>query len=544
MYDAAGRLSTTSAVPLSGVTRTITRGYNLATGQLSSVDGSWGEGLSFDYDGPLLTGLTWTGAVGGTAGASVILGYDDNFRVASQTVTGGTTLSIGYDNDGLLTSAGGMTVTRRSDNGMVAATTITATSGGSTGTVSDEYTYDLNGQLASYTASSTVGTTTKLLYSETIVTRDNAGRIKEKIDAYGYTGATESHDWQYDYDTAGRLTQAKEDGVVTGSYGYDDDDNRIAATVGGTVISPLSAASYDAQDRMTAYGGATYAYGANGELATKTVSGAVTSYTYDAFGNLLDVTPPTGSAVDYVIDGLNRRVGRKVGGSLVQGLLYKDQLNSVAELDGTGALIAQYIYGTKANVPDLRIDAAGNVYRVLSDHLGSPRLVVKVSDGTTAERMDFDEFGNEAITAGATISVPFGFAGGLADPQTGLVRFGARDYDPTTGRWVSKDPIRFAAGQANIYEYAASNPVGTIDPNGMDANSCPTSSIQCCINGQTPANDNCIECFPSSDNCAQQCSGYLGPGECYRGKDGWNYCNDRTGQHAYQRCFSECKGYL
>ena len=60
---------------------------------------------------------------------------------------------------------------------------------------------------------------------------------------------------------------------------------------------------------------------------------------------------------------------------------------------------------------------------------------------------------------------PFGFAGGLYDHQTGLVRFGARDYDAETGRWTSKDPAGFAGG-LNLYQYAVNNPVNLIDPNG------------------------------------------------------------------------------
>jgi RHS repeat-associated protein len=46
---------------------------------------------------------------------------------------------------------------------------------------------------------------------------------------------------------------------------------------------------------------------------------------------------------------------------------------------------------------------------------------------------------------------PFGFAGGLYDRDTGLVRFGARDYDAETGRWTARDPILFAGGQGNLY---------------------------------------------------------------------------------------------
>jgi len=61
----------------------------------------------------------------------------------------------------------------------------------------------------------------------------------------------------------------------------------------------------------------------------------------------------------------------------------------------------------------------------------------------------------------------FGFAGGLYDADTGLVRFGARDYDPVVGRWTSKDPILFAGGQANLYVYVGGDPINFIDPSGL-----------------------------------------------------------------------------
>ena len=61
---------------------------------------------------------------------------------------------------------------------------------------------------------------------------------------------------------------------------------------------------------------------------------------------------------------------------------------------------------------------------------------------------------------------PFGFAGGLYDPDTGLVRFGSRDYDPSIGRWTAKDPILFAGGQTNLYVYVGNDPVNFVDPEG------------------------------------------------------------------------------
>ena len=75
-----------------------------------------------------------------------------------------------------------------------------------------------------------------------------------------------------------------------------------------------------------------------------------------------------------------------------------------------------------------------------------------------------DSRGEEAREGAAR--QPFGFAGGLYDADTKLVRFGARDYDPETGRWTCKDPIGFAGRQGNQYAYVDGEPVNLIDPDG------------------------------------------------------------------------------
>ena len=66
--------------------------------------------------------------------------------------------------------------------------------------------------------------------------------------------------------------------------------------------------------------------------------------------------------------------------------------------------------------------------------------------------MDYDEFGQVVADTNPGFQ-PFGFAGGLYDADTGLTRFGARDYDPVVGRWTSKDPARFSGGW-NLYAYS------------------------------------------------------------------------------------------
>jgi RHS repeat-associated protein len=101
------------------------------------------------------------------------------------------------------------------------------------------------------------------------------------------------------------------------------------------------------------------------------------------------------------------------------------------------------------------------------EHLGSVRLVVDATPGAIAQRIDYDPFGNPIYVIGAPAFQPFGFAGGIHDPDTGLVRFGARDQDPATGRWTTKDPIRFAGGDANLYAYTSNDPMNFIDPMGL-----------------------------------------------------------------------------
>ncbi|MEN8147447.1 MAG: RHS repeat-associated core domain-containing protein, partial [Campylobacterota bacterium] len=66
-----------------------------------------------------------------------------------------------------------------------------------------------------------------------------------------------------------------------------------------------------------------------------------------------------------------------------------------------------------------------------------------------------------------SFKVPFGFAGGLYDPDTGLTRFGYRDYDAYTGKWTAKDPIGFDGGDSNLYGYVLGDPVNFLDPLGL-----------------------------------------------------------------------------
>jgi RHS repeat-associated protein len=143
-------------------------------------------------------------------------------------------------------------------------------------------------------------------------------------------------------------------------------------------------------------------------------------------------------------------------------------LKPVAELDGSGALVAQFAYGSKPNVPDY-VMRGGATYRVVSDHLGSPRYVVNVNDsGDVPFQASYSSFGE--VTGTGLDWMAFGFAGGIYDSEAGLVRFGARDLDPMVGRWTAKDPLRFENGNApNLYIYADGDPANLVDLTGRQA---------------------------------------------------------------------------
>jgi RHS repeat-associated protein len=190
-------------------------------------------------------------------------------------------------------------------------------------------------------------------------------------------------------------------------------------------------------------------------------------YAYDALGNLKHITRGDGLLVDYVYDAFGRRIAKL--GSLERRYLYRNGLSPVAVLDNQNHTLARFVFASRANSPDFMVLSDGSTYAFVSDQRGSPRLIVNTATGAIAQRIDYDEFGKPTITnsSGFDPSLqPFGFAGGLYDADTGLVRFGARDYEADTGRWLAKDPILFAGRQSNLYVYVNNDPVNHTDPSG------------------------------------------------------------------------------
>jgi RHS repeat-associated protein len=261
----------------------------------------------------------------------------------------------------------------------------------------------------------------------------------------------------------------------------------------------------------------------NGDLTAKESAAQAYAFAYDLSSNLrsAQATGTTSATIDYVIDGMNRRIGKTItpgaGSPVSDGLLYNEQRRVVAELDGSNNVLSTLVYGLKPNVPDYMV-RGGTTYRIVSDWRGDVRLVLdttKTGSAAVVEQIDYDEWGNvtnlvdPACTLGGTelCFQPFGFAGGLWEAATGLVRFGARDYDPLARRWVSKDPIRFDGG-INLYEYVGDDPINRIDLAGKD----PTFAQ--CLQMLSDANTACLNQCKSTVLLVCSLFGGQSPSDC------------------------------
>ena len=135
----------------------------------------------------------------------------------------------------------------------------------------------------------------------------------------------------------------------------------------------------------------------------------------------------------------------------------------LAVYDGADNLLMRFEYADDRMPVSLTIERA--IYYLAYDQVGSLRVVAD-SNSDVVKRIDYDSFGNIIADTNEAFKIPIGFAGGLHDRDTGLVRFGFRDYDPDVGRWTAKDPIFFAGGDMDLYGYVLNNPINFIDPIG------------------------------------------------------------------------------
>lgn len=454
-YDVGGVLQTIT-LP-SGRTQVYNRG---ADGRLSSI--VYPEAtVSYSYDGlaELPSTITRSPAVGaaqtttteyeanlpvrtiysGATSGQEDLTYGSSLLLTHRSFTSGAdsgNFALTYDADRRLMSYGPMTFSRNGPDRM--ADTVTVGSGVVT------LGYSPEGRLISRTVS--VGGVQKHATSYTL----GAFRLPvTRVDDVEGTIRNET----FGYDNVGQLTMVERDNTTTETYAYDSRGNRTT--------SSGEAATYDAQDRLIARGGTNYGFDDDGFLATRGTS----SYDYSATGELQSATVG-GVTVTYDYDGFRRLVRRTQGGQSTT-FFYGDpfDLYRISAYRVPGEALTHCFYDEFGYL--VALERGGQRFIVATDLVGSPRLVIDDASGSVVKAVDRDAFGVVLSDSAPAFVLPIGYAGGAEDPQTKLVRFGLRDYEPDAGRFTARDPALLDGHQTNFYAYARSSPLGYRDPTGL-----------------------------------------------------------------------------
>jgi RHS repeat-associated protein len=415
------------------------RDYDAESGLLTTVTTSTGAEIRYAFEGFLHERTS----IEGPFRSDVSAEFDANFRRETLVVKGGEPVSFSYDQDGLLTGAGPLAI-ERNHRGEV--TRLTADG------ASLDYDYDAGGRISKQRARFGSRALMQVEYEW-----DRSDRLSARSEAIGRAANRAS----FSYDATGRLTAEEIEGrkIV---YGYDLNGNRISRRDREHEV----ASYYDDQDRLLSAGSSEFAYDGAGRLSSrKAEAGGTSTYRFDPLGALEQVVLSDGRIIDYVNDGYGRRIQKKVEGRATGGLIYHGGDHPVAEVDAQGQLLSTFLYGQGRHVPDAMI-RDGTTFLLVTDVVGSVRLVLDAGSGEVVQTITYDGFGRVLADSRPGFQ-PFGFAGGLYDPDTGLVRFGRREYDPDAGRWTAKDPLLFWGGDTNLYAYAGNAPTFVNDPTGL-----------------------------------------------------------------------------
>ncbi|WP_017327101.1 RHS repeat domain-containing protein [Synechococcus sp. PCC 7336] len=317
-------------------------------------------------------------------------------------------------------------------------------------------------------------------------TYDLAGRL-EQISQSNDGGAIAEYRYRYQYDAANRITELVSiDGVS--SFSYDERSQLISAEHS---FQTDEVYTYDANGNRTNDGSRSgpdnrlledeqflYDYDDEGNRIRQTdrATGEVTEYEFDHRNQLRAVVTRDSNgntilSAEYDYDVFGRRILRTVDsdgdGALAaqtERFVY-DGEHIALVFDGEGNLAYRYLHGPAIDRVLAQEDAEGTVLFALTDHLGSVRDLVD-AEGNVVNHLTYDSFGNITSQSNPEVEFRFSYAGREFDDETGLFYNRARYLDPSTGQFISQDPLGFGAGDTNLYRYVANSPLNFTDPSG------------------------------------------------------------------------------
>ena len=272
----------------------------------------------------------------------------------------------------------------------------------------------------------------------------------------------------YGYDRQGRLIEAD---TVLGTYRYDYDavGNRIGQQHAADTVTKTEQYHYAKEgegNRLLAIEKtngkdeqATYHYN---ETGSPEQAGDL-RYSYNADQRPIQVYKADQLIAEYSYNGFGERIKKVVYSGSQKHITYYlyDGNTLTAEADEKGRITAQYLYLDNRPVAKLQ---DRDIYAIHTDHLGTPRAVTD-SDRKTVWQADYSPFGEAQIKT-ETIALNLRFPGQYADQETGTYYNYYRDYNPSTGRYQTSDPIGLKGG-INTYAYVSGNPLGLVDPLGL-----------------------------------------------------------------------------
>jgi RHS repeat-associated protein len=381
-----------------------TKGFTYTSRGKLAYAGNANLGYGFAYDA-----ADRLIAVDRSDGRNIGYQYDAANRRTHMTTPDGRTFVYGYDTAGRLSQ-----ITQSANTFAFSYDTAGRRTGLShPNGVSTEYGYSPSGYLTSILARYNQTTTDSYAY-----THDGVGNRTTTADLFGVH--------QYDY--AYQLLSAVHPDALTENFTYDEAGNRLSATV-------------DEEN---------------------TPAGTAIAYGYDYENKLIQVTLPN-TTVQYKYDPFGRRIEKSVN-NVITRYLY-DGPNVVTEYDDNGNTTAKYTHNLAVDDP-LAVQQGTSTYYYHKDGLGSVTALTNPS-GSVVKRYRYRAFGEIYSEPGSVVQ-PYTFTAREKDPETGLYYYRARYYDPKAGRFISKDPIGFAGGDANLFKYAQNNPINRIDPSGLD----------------------------------------------------------------------------